>query len=229
MIEIKFGDCVDLLKEIEDESVDLIVTNPPYGIGYKTSWRIEKAHRFTSEIANDKDLSILEIVAPELHRVLKNDSACFVFCSWNKQAEVNEILTGGGRFSMKNLIVWDKCNTTAGDLTHAFGHQYEFMVFATKGNPVIRGKRHSDLWRYPRVSADKLLHQNEKPVSLLERAILAMSDEGALVLDPFMGSGSTGIACLWTHRDFIGMEIDQGYFDVASKRLDAEQRQGRLF
>lgn len=100
---------------------------------------------------------------------------------------------------------------------------------ATKGDPVIRGKRHSDLWRYPRVSPEKLVHQNQKPVELLERAILSMSDVGDVVLDPFMGSGSTGVACLNTGRNFVGIELDEGYYRIARERLEREESQGRLF
>nr|WP_305118130.1 site-specific DNA-methyltransferase [uncultured Adlercreutzia sp.] len=85
------------------------------------------------------------------------------------------------------------------------------------------------MWRHMRVSADKLHHQNEKPVPLLEQAVLSMSDPGDTVLDPFMGSGSTGVACLNCGRDFVGCEIDPGYFDVARDRLDAESAQGRMF
>lgn len=130
---------------------------------------------------------------------------------------------------MKNRIVWDKGQTTMGDLQGAFGYQYEVLMFATKGRPTIRGKRHPDVWRHMKVSQDKLMHQNQKPVALLERAIMAMSDPGDTVLDPFMGSGSTGVACLNTGRNFIGCELDEGYFDVARDRLDIEAAQGRLF
>lgn len=130
---------------------------------------------------------------------------------------------------MKNNIVWDKGNTTAGDLAGSYGYQYEVIILAVKGSPKIRGKRHSDLWRFPRVSPDKLLHQNEKPVPLLERMIDSFSDIGDVVLDPFMGSGSTAVACMNMGRSFIGCEIDSGYYEIALNRIDAENSQARLF
>lgn len=221
------GDCVPFLQSIPAGTFDMVLTDPPYGIAYKTAHRAEP-HRFAQEIANDRDLSIVEAVAPHLQRVLKDDAACFVFCAWKRQDEVARIIEGAG-LAVKNRIVWDKGTTTAGDLKGAFGYQYEVLLFAAKGNPAIRGKRHPDIWRHMRVSADKLHHQNEKPVPLLEQAILAMSDPGDTVLDPFMGSGSTGVACLNCGRNFVGCEIDPGYFDVARKRLDAESAQGRMF
>lgn len=90
---------------------------------------------------------------------------------------------------------------------------------AVKGRPLIRGKRWSDVWQFPRIASQKMLHMNQKPVELLERMILSFSDENNLVFDPFMGSGSTGVACQQTNRNFIGCEIDPYYFEVASHRL----------
>lgn len=227
MIDARLGDCREILGKIEDESVDIVLTDPPYGINYATSRR-SQPHRFDHEIANDKDLSMLEAVIPDLYRVLRPDTACFVFCSWKRLGEACQIIRGGG-FNVKNNIIWDKGNTTAGDLAGAYGYQYEVIIFAAKGSPKIRGKRHSDIWRFPRVSPEKLIHQNEKPVPLLERMIASFSDEAAMVVDPFMGSGSTGVACLNMGRSFIGCEIDEGYYEIAKRRLETEQAQGRLF
>lgn len=95
MIETRFGDCLEIVKEISDESIDMVLTDPPYGISYATSWR-SQPHRFANEIENDKDLTALEGVTPHLYRVLKPDSVCFVFCSWKKTDEVCSILSGGG-------------------------------------------------------------------------------------------------------------------------------------
>lgn len=222
------GDCLEYMEQLADGSVDMVLTDPPYGVAYKSGRRQEKEHRFNREILNDRDLSALEAIAPHLWRVLPDDAACFVFCAWKKLNDVDELLRAQG-FDIRNHIIWDKGVHTVGDLKHDFGYQYEPLVFATKGRPEIRGHRWSDVWKCMRVPADKQLHQNQKPTSILSRAILAMSDEGATVLDPFMGSGSTGVACLDTNRRFIGCELDEGYFAVALKRLDAESAQGRLF
>lgn len=221
------GDCVEAMSMMPDGFVDIVVTDPPYGVSYKTSKRKDKGHRFCREIENDSDLSALADAAPEMFRVLKDDSACFAFCAWKRQDEAAGILESCG-FDVRNRIIWDKGHHTAGDLTGAFGYQYEVILFAVKGKPTIRGKRHSDVWRCPSVPSDRLLHQNEKPIFLLERAILSMSDEGCVVLDPFMGSGSTGAACSHCGREFIGCEVDDGYYEVALGRLSSEWSQGRL-
>jgi len=227
MIAIYNEDAIEHVAKMKTESIDLIVTDPPYGISYRTSWRSDKQHRFCREIVNDKDLSAFSAISKQLFRVLKNDSAIFVFCAWRKSAETMSILEGSG-FKVANQIIWDKGNTTAGDLTGSFGYQYEVIIYAKKGSPKLRGKRFSDIWRYARVSPDKLKHQNEKPVFLLERAIIAFSDEGGVIFDPFAGSGSTGVAAINLNRGFVGCEIDQDYFEIADERLKKEQDQGRL-
>lgn len=107
-----------------------------------------------------------------------------------------------------------------GDLSTTFGYSYEFIIFASKGQPKIRGKRISDVWQFARVKPKEQIHQNQKPVDLLIQAIEKSSDEGAVVFDGFMGSGSTGVACINTNRRFIGIELDEEYFNIAKQRID---------
>lgn len=210
------GDCIELLDSLPDASIDMVLTDPPYGISYSS--RRRKDHAFERPIANDENLNIVHKSARRLYRVLKPDSALFMFASPLKQDAVAVILQKAG-FRIKNRIVWDKGVHTAGDCRGAFGYRYELLFLAVKGRPLIRGKRHSDIWRFPRVTSQRLAHQNEKPVPLLVQAIESFSDRGGLVLDPFMGSGSTGQACVETERQFLGCEIDPEYFEPACNRL----------
>lgn len=212
------GDCIELLEALPDESIDLVLTDPPYGINYRSSRRKDGAHR--RPIANDNDLNMVRRAAARIHRVLKPDSALYMFADRNRQDEAARILARAG-FRIKNRIVWDKGHHTAGDCRGAFGFRYEVLLLAAKGRPLIRGKRHSDIWRFPRVAGQRLAHQNEKPVPLLVQAIESFSDPGALVLDPFMGSGSCGEACALTGRRFLGCEVDPRYFGPAVERLRA--------
>lgn len=210
------GDCVELLDALPDESIDLVLTDPPYGIGYRSDRRKDGAHR--RPIKNDESLNIVARSAHRIHRVLKHDSALYLFADRNRQDEVASILQRAG-FRIKNRIIWDKGHHTAGDCRGAFGFRYEVLFFAAKGRPLIRTKRYSDIWRFPRVASQKMAHQNEKPVPLLVQAIESFSDPGALVLDPFMGSGSCGEACALTGRRFVGCEVDPRYFGPACDRL----------
>ena len=126
-------------------------------------------------------------------------------------------------FNLKNIIIWDKQRNGMGDLTTTFGYSYEFIIFASKGQPKIRGKRISDVWQFARVNPKEQNHQNQKPIDLLKQAIEKSSDESAVVFDGFMGSGSCGVACVNTNRNFIGIELDEGYFEIARKRIEEAQ------
>lgn len=214
--DVVLGDCIELLDALPDESVDLALTDPPYGIGYSS--RRRKDGSFSRQIANDESLNVVARSSRRLYRVLKPDSALYLFASPRRQDAVAVILERAG-FRVKNRIVWDKGIHTTGDCRGAFGYRYEILFLAAKGRPLIRGKRHSDVWRFPRVVSQRMAHQNEKPVPLLVQAVESFSDPGALVLDPFMGSGSTGEACAETGRAFLGCELDPRYFGPACERL----------
>ena len=117
-------------------------------------------------------------------------------------------------------MIWVKNNWTAGDLKGAYAKQTEFIIYAVKGRHILNGKRDSDVLHYNRVVGKNQLHQNQKPVDLLEYLIGKSSDENDTVLDCFMGSGSTGVACKNLNRNFIGIELDEEFYDMAVKRLE---------
>lgn len=93
------------------------------------------------------------------------------------------------------------------------------LYWLTRAGLFFNGKRLSDVWEFDRVVGKNQVHQNQKPIELIERMILKHSKAGGLVLDPFMGSGTTGVACLKHGRNFIGYEIDKRYFDIAEERI----------
>jgi len=226
MINIIHGDCIEKMASLADNSVDLVLTDPPYLVDYKTNRRLDNSHKFCSAIKNDSNPEIIPAFLNEAYRVLKNNRAMYVFCSPMKidffKVEIEKL------FKIKNIIIWVKDNWTAGDLSGAYGSRYECIIMANKGRCKLNGKRISDVWVYDKVSGKELIHQNQKPVSLLSQAIRQHTKEGDVVLDPFMGSASTGVACYNLKRDFIGIEIDDFYYNLAEKRLDAEQMQLRI-
>jgi site-specific DNA-methyltransferase (adenine-specific) len=130
-------------------------------------------------------------------------------------ARWNEALLAAGA-TVKTPIVWDKGNHTAGDLVGDYGCQVELILFAHKGRHVLREGRPANLWRVPRDPAGG--HPTPKPVSLMARCIIHSTDRGDIVLDPFMGSGSTGVAAVENARHFIGIEIEPKYYDIARRR-----------
>ena len=218
-IKLYCDDCLNIMKQIENESIDLIVTDPPYLIKYKTNRRKNKDHDFCSEILNDDNEQLIIDYIRECYRILKNNTAMYMFCNCDKVDFFKQELENAG-FKIKNMIIWVKNNWTAGDLKAQFGKQYEIIFLVNKGRKCFNGKRITDVWMFDRISGKKQLHQNQKPVDLLKQCILKHSDENDIIFDGFMGSGSTGVACIETNRKFIGVELDKKYFEIAKERID---------
>lgn len=211
-------DCIEGMRSISDESIDLIVTDPPYLMSYKTGRRKDKDHKFCTEIQGDNDPDLIHNYIIECYRILKKDCACYMFCNVNKVELFKEELERAG-FNIKNMIIWVKNNHTAGDLVAQYGKKYEILFYVNKGRCPIRGGRITDVWEFPKVSGRDLLHQNQKPVDLIKQCIEKSSDPGAIVFDGFMGSGTTAIACIDTDRHYIGYELDPEYYEIASDRV----------
>ncbi len=218
-IKLYCDDCLNIMKQIENESIDLIVTDPPYLIKYKTNRRKNKDHDFCSEILNDDNEQLIIDYIKECYRILKNNTAMYMFCNCDKVDFFKQELENAG-FKIKNMIIWVKNNWTAGDLKAQFGKQYEIIFLVNKGRKCFNGKRITDIWMFDRISGKKQLHQNQKPVDLLKQCILKHSDENDIIFDGFMGSGSTGVACIETNRKFIGVELDKKYFEIAKERIE---------
>jgi len=204
-------DCLEGLKQIDDNSIDVIITDPPYGIEYKSNhYKWNNPHK---EIIND-DTFFFPI--EELWRVLKPSGAIFCFFS-HKIPLVDKRL--------KNTIIWVKNNWTAGDLEGDFGNQYECLGFLPKESFKIKGKRFSNVWHFNRIPSHKLKHPTEKPLDLIMRIVQCSSNKGDLVLDPFMGSGTTAVASKQLERSFIGFELRKEYCDKAQERLSQQTMQ----
>lgn len=201
------------MKEIPSGSVDMILTDPPYGMEFQSNHRNEKY----SKIKNDKDLSWLDGWVDELFRVASDNTAHYVFCSFHNIDKFKQALEQ--KFKIKNMLVWEKNNTSMGDLKADFAPKYEMIIFIQKGRRIINGKRDPNILKFNRTG--NKLHPTQKPVDLLQYLLEKFSDAGATILDPFMGSGSTGVAAKNLNRDFIGIEMDEGYFKIAQERIGA--------
>ena len=222
-------DCIEGMKNISDNSIDLIVTDPPYLVKYKTGLRKDKSHKFTKEILNDDNEQLLKDYIKECHRIMKNDTAMYMFCSSNKVDFFKQELEK--YFTIKNMIIWVKNNHTAGDLQSAFGRKYEIVFLVNKGRSKFNGTRLTDVWEFKRVAGKGQLHQNQKPVEMIEQCIEKHSNENDVVFDGFMGSGTTAIACINTNRNYIGFELDEEYYEISIERINnhVEDKQIDLF
>ena len=206
------GDCLELMKELPSGSVDLVLTDPPYGMDFQSHFRKE----MYSKIGNDKVLDWLEKYVDECFRILKDNTAVYFFCSWHNVDIFKQAIEK--KFKIKNILIWEKNNTSMGDLKGSYAPKYEMIIFAHKGRKLLNGFRYADVIKANRTG--NKVHPTEKPVDLLELFIKNSSDENSVVFDGFMGSGSTGVACINTNRDFIGIELDKNYFNIAKKRIE---------
>lgn len=205
------GDCLEVMKNIEKGSVDLVLTDPPYGMSFQ-SGRRKTTYK---KIKNDDNLDWLDTFVSESKRVISENGCLYVFCS---KHNINVFMDKlGEEFSLKNILIWEKNNTSMGDLKGAFADKNEFILFYQNGRRTINGKRDSNILKFDRTG--NIFHPTQKPVDLLSYLIEKFSDEGDVVLDPFAGSLSTALACINTNRKFIGIETDEKYFEVGKNRI----------
>lgn len=240
MIKLYNGDCLEVMKNIEDESIDLIVTDPPYGINYQT-FRTK-----SQKIINDDNLLWVEKFTQECSRILKrgNHIYCFVDIEYSPEFILGFRKNG---FKIRNLLTIPRAvKGNGGD--RIFQQQNEFCIFATLGKKeegrkfnqtkilkpskgYLKDKRYKakewlyrlpDYWHWTKASEHNSvnkLHPTQKYVPCIENMLELSTNEYDIVLDPFMGSGTTGVACKNTNRKFIGIELDKDYFEVAKERI----------
>ena len=205
-ITIYNGDCLEVMKEFDNESIDCVIADPPYGLNYLSNrYKYGNPHL---KIENDDKLFI-PIVS--LWQKLKTTGAMYVFYS-HKLPLVSD--------NIKNVIIWVKNNWSAGDLEGDYGNQYEMLAFMPKGNFKLKSKRFSNVWFFDREIPK--YHPTQKPTSLINRIIESATNKGDIILDPFLGSGTTARACKDLGRKCIGIEISKEYCDIAVKRLGQE-------
>jgi DNA modification methylase len=200
------------MKSIPDKSIDLVLTDPPYGAG--------------RDFANDDEtpIELLREVFNECYRVCKDD--CFLMHDWARQ-KVLDIASFSGKWKFLDLLAVSQENTMA--FCRVGFDVFQIKCLYGKGKPkVIR--RGWNLYKTARVAKkEKFLHPTMKQVDVYRKQIVQFSKEGDTILDPFMGSGTTGVAAVKLDRHFIGIEIDEKYFNIAKKRIEEEQNKLKLF
>jgi site-specific DNA-methyltransferase (adenine-specific) len=216
------GDCLPIMEAMKENEVDAVVTDPPYGIAYVTNYR--KVMDTPQAIIGDA--SIDAACVSFMYPLLKDGGAIYLATRFDVSTPWVEALQSAG-FKMKTPIFWDKDNWTAGDLYGDYGGQIEIFLFAHKGRHLLKCGRLGNLWKCARPPAGD--HPTPKPVPLIKRMIESSTENGAVVLDPFMGGGTAGVACAELGRDFIGIEIEEKYFDMACQRIALAQKQLKLF
>ena len=202
---------VDLL--MDGNKADMVFTDPPYGIGFQSNYR-KKTPQFR-KIKND---NVVLNISESLVNLIKKDSVVYLCTRWDLYpqwyGQISSIL------DIKNCIVWYKKGGGLSDLKNTYLPNHEFIIVGHNGKAELRLKRKADVWEICRDGFNDYKHPTQKPVELSQFAILHHSNDADTVIDLFLGSGSTLIACEKTNRKCYGMEIDPHYCDVIVKRWE---------
>jgi len=227
-------DCLEGMKLIDDESFDLIATDPPYkttarGCAGNSGGMLQKKINRSGNVFKENDIKPCDY-AKEFYRLLKNDKHCYIMTNHKNLIEMLEEFTKVGFHFIKSLI-WDKGNKIMGQF---YMSQFEYILFFRKGAGVkINNCGTSDILSFANKKDKDIdgnnLHDTQKPINLMKVLIENSSNENDLILDPFMGVGTTALACLKSNRNFIGFELDADYFNSANKRINDFKAQISLF
>jgi site-specific DNA-methyltransferase (adenine-specific) len=236
MIDLRQGDCLEIMKEIPDKSVDMILCDLPYKIT-ACKW--------------DKEIDLKKLVI-EYNRIIKENGNIVLFSKqpfttelinanrkyfryeiiWQKQQATNPMCAKKRIMPIhENILVFYKKLGTYNPQMSYGNKNYSAFNSDKQGSTIYNHKsKHrecKDGSRYPTSvlkfnTERKKLHDTQKPIDLLEYLIKTYSNENSLILDNCMGSGSCGVACVNTNRNFIGIELDENYFNIAKKRIQGE-------
>jgi len=221
------NNCFEVFSQLPDESIDLILTDPPYGIDYQLHITTSK-ERILTKIQNDKDTSSLDwdLFFSEAHRVLKPKKSLYMFGRFDFLLRISQHIQSGP-LKYNHDFILSKGDMASGNL-NIFGTTHELVVGLSKGTAeksrlvTIDGeqKKRTKAHYVGKVSTKEYVgHPTQKPVGLLSYIIQNRTDPGDTVFDPFNGSGSTTLAAKLLHRQWIGAEIDAQYHHMATQRL----------
>ncbi len=213
--QVILGDCLEYLAKMDDCIADLVLIDAPY-FDYKTGHRQDKEDKLSQSLIQQSRDDQIRVVR-ECIRVLKDGKSFWYFTNWQESWWFQE------KFYtfLRNEIIWDKGNWSAGHLEGSFGNKYEVIFLGTKGRGwTYKGGRLHDIWTdIPRVGTNRS-HPTEKPVELYKKIMELTTDEGDLIIDPYSGSGSSVIATLELNRNILCYEIDPEYHSRITRRIE---------
>jgi site-specific DNA-methyltransferase (adenine-specific)/modification methylase len=223
------GDCLEVLPTLAAGSVDAVITDPPYNV---TITQINKKTPAFCEL-EARQWALPKEWVSEAARVLAGGGAFYSWCGLDEFSYLRTWLEAAGVRSLNNLV-WIKTNPLPSYRRKVYRNSCEFAMFGVRGDTPSKFVAHRtqqqlvNYWIHPIVGGkDRTIHPTQKPLSITREWIENSTHPGDLILDPFCGSGTTGVACVQTGRRFIGIEIDEGYADIARARIAkaAEQAQ----
>ncbi len=248
------GDCIDLMSKIDDKSIGLVITDPPYnaskggvnlpdnktgGAYYKVNEEWDKFDKYTDYQEFTKKW------IKEVDRVLSDNGSIMVCCSLHN---IGEVIIALKELNYKplNVITWRKPNAMPSITKRMLTHSTEFIVWFTKGKKWTfnyekmkkynYGKQLRDVWDFPSCQGPERIkredgraaHPTQKPLNLFKRLIEMASKESDIILDPFMGSGTTAVAAQELERKWIGLDSSEEYVKIADERVNKIKPQKKL-
>lgn len=231
-------DCLSFMRKVKTGSVDLVFVDPPYNLS-KSNFKIKfvksggadlSTHKGKWDILSDEEyFSFTKKWLAEVYRILKENGSLWVAGTYHNIYLVGYLLQKID-FEILNEILWHKSDATPNISRTRFVADHENFIWARKGNKhtfnyeVMKrenlGKQMRSIWTRGKTAGGKKIHPTQKPEWLLKRIILATSNEGEIVFDPFMGSGTTAVVAKKLGRNFVGTEIDKKYYNDSLKRIE---------
>ena len=205
------GDCLELMKDIPDKSIDMILTDIPYGVVNRSDNGLRNLNKEKADVFNLDMNKMLE----EFYRI--SGGQIIVFCGKEQFSDIYEFFANQN--GTTRPIIWHKSNPSPMNGQHVYLSGVELAVwFKPKGRKVFNAHCKNTVFKHS--NGSRKIHPTQKNVNLFEELITDNTNENEIVFDPFMGSGTTGVACLNTSRNFIGIEIDDEYFELAKQRIN---------
>ena len=217
MIKLLQGDCMELMNNIPNESIDLVLTDIPYGEVNRKDNGLRKLDKENADILTFDLINFLE----QLYDKAK--STIIIFCGKEQVSIIHSFFNDKqkkGKGTVRQLI-WEKSNPSPMNGQHIYLSGVENAIWFKKRGGTFNAHCKNTVFKYP-IGRSKL-HPTEKNHLLLQELILDNSNENDLILDPCMGSGSTGVVALQNNRNFLGIELNQNYFEIAKNRLEGLQ------
>ena len=213
MIKLLQGDCMELMDNIPNESIDLVLTDIPYNVVNREDNGLRKLDKENADILTFDLINFLE----QLYDKVK--STIIIFCGKEQVSIIHSFFNDKqkkGKGTVRQLI-WEKSNPSPMNGQHIYLSGVENAIWFKKRGGTFNAHCKNTVFKYP-IGRSKL-HPTEKNHLLLQELILDNSNENDLILDPCMGSGSTGVVALQNNRNFLGMELDENYFNIAENRI----------
>lgn len=243
-VKLYLGDALCILPELPEDSIDAVITDPPYSSGgmfrgdrsnrstrekYQSTGAIKEHATFTGDNRDQRGwqkwMALWLIDAAVL---AKPGAMLCCFTDWRQLPVATDAIQAGGWLWM-GIVPWDK--VIARPQPNRFRSQAEFILWGTNGfrnYELMNARYHDGVFAVTTTPTEDREHATQKPVELMEKLVL-VADEDGIVLDPFMGSGTTGVAAVRAGRGFVGIEKEAAHFETAKCRITAELNRAPLF